>query len=907
MSSLDEKIQPGEELDAKEKLDAKQELQPDRKMHKPSPSERKEGVGSGGGDDESDVEIDPDHHLMDRVQKALFQQLSERKLELEERIRDKKEALARIIKRREQTGVELYGFQQQLAKMQQDLESKHDLQMQIQEERESSEKRAKFLSQVLADTQKERDQTQKKRFDEQKSLDDLRMTVQQVEEHNKEIKGEIQVARRAAIGTEENMKKAEKQKRSQDYLINELNQQIKALTEQTRLYEVQVKSQSKQTKIARETLMEAEKEIENINVEKREFLHRWKTSLVGMNRRDETLQKEQNSLAKHKEEMQVLSMEIMGIKKSIEEVQGENEMLTGIKSKLETEHNFLETLNEQSEQDLLAKQGKFHMVQTSLSTLEDQLKKETLKTKDLKGRVDILQKELEKFDQERQKIDNRIDQEIKGNIDTLKRGKQNVAKEVLKLRKLIREKEQVVSATRNELARFRVDVLNTKASHTSLKESLEEYDKEMQEKDKIITEYEAELKKGEITLERKTIYIARLNKKYDQLTANQDEENTGPLEAVIRTLKKDINKLKLNTQALQRRWIGLQNKLVNTVQATEQIAKKVREQRSCISVLEQKILRLRNELEQETAEGNELAALMRRLRMEAVKLNKLIAESEVFSKELASNNYNMKNQFANELKGMEKTSQTREERIKQLNEEKEEAIKNVLECEKKIMLLERKIQLERETHAALDPEFGQPEIKGMKKEIHRMELRLIQLKKQQEIMIQHMERTIAKRQMIQKGHEACRNKGDSRLKLRKKIQSLKSALKKNMKEFKTVEVSVKKEEELSKAIFADVEVIRRKLSQVEDDKLSLDNKVQLSRLKKRINSGRIILLERKSRRTQALIRKRKISQADLDLGAMGFIKETEVRQKIGDVIRSLRENYPKLSHCMNALEEFLNE
>jgi len=52
-----------------------------------------------------------------------------------------------------------------------------------------------------------------------------------------------------------------------------------------------------------------------------------------------------------------------------------------------------------------------------------------------------------------------------------------------------------------------------------------------------------------------------------------------------------------------------------------------------------------------------------------------------------------------------------------------------VECEKHILLWERKIQLEREMQEALDPNVGQSELLELKKEIHRMELRLEDLRK----------------------------------------------------------------------------------------------------------------------------------------------------------------------------------
>lgn len=58
------------------------------------------------------------------------------------------------------------------------------------------------------------------------------------------------------------------------------------------------------------------------------------------------------------------------------------------------------------------------------------------------------------------------------------------------------------------------------------------------------------------------------------------------------------------------------------------------------------------------------------------------------------------------------------------------------------MLWEKKIQLGKETLAALDPKVGASEIREMEKEIHRMKLRLSQLTKVQEKLVVDMERAI---------------------------------------------------------------------------------------------------------------------------------------------------------------------
>ena len=65
------------------------------------------------------------------------------------------------------------------------------------------------------------------------------------------------------------------------------------------------------------------------------------------------------------------------------------------------------------------------------------------------------------------------------------------------------------------------------------------------------------------------------------------------------------------------------------------------------------------------------------------------------------------------------------------------------------MLWERKTQLARETIAAVDTEVGQGEIKSMKTEIHRMDLKFKELKKAQERLMREMEYSVVRRGTIE--------------------------------------------------------------------------------------------------------------------------------------------------------------
>lgn len=56
--------------------------------------------------------------------------------------------------------------------------------------------------------------------------------------------------------------------------------------------------------------------------------------------------------------------------------------------------------------------------------------------------------------------------------------------------------------------------------------------------------------------------VDRLNKKYEQLTSNMEDANTGPLEATIKNIKKETWQLETESQQKQRAWLTAQTGLV---------------------------------------------------------------------------------------------------------------------------------------------------------------------------------------------------------------------------------------------------------------------------------------------------------------------------------------------------------
>jgi len=167
------------------------------------------------------------------------------------------------------------------------------------------------------------------------------------------------------------------------------------------------------------------------------------------------------------------------------------------------------------------------------------------------------------------------------------------------------------------------------------------------------------------------------------------------------------------------------------------------------SILEQKKMRLNNQVQGHEKEIRMLEVAKKNLDFEMNKLNDLFYKNTDLQEKLKNDNFNIENEFKQKLKELENESIRLENNISNLKEQKADVLAEIVEAERQVLLWERKIQLEKEMQDHLDPSIGQTEIVAMKKEIHRMELRYEQLRKKQEEMIKDMERSVFKRETIQ--------------------------------------------------------------------------------------------------------------------------------------------------------------
>ncbi|KAF0697615.1 Aste57867_11705 [Aphanomyces stellatus] len=872
--------------------------------------EDNEGVESEDDDeDDDDEEEEPEgndeqtivdmgrHKRMQRIQKVLYDQLVGNDTQISLDLREKEEELRRAKTRREDLGVDLYGVQQQLAQLQMALESAHN---KLNETHDGRFKAEDNLDEIKEEFKKKKAVVEKSRMQMKKSqveLDALNQTLRQVETYNDEMKSEIARSQRAAHKAEENVTNLEKEKKKQDLYIDKLTEEVKSLKENIQLYGTQLKVQKQETEAAEETLKEAAKQMETTSFEKKQLMQQWKSSLIGMQQRDQALLATQTAVNELNEEELAVASEIRGYKTSIEKAQTVNETLTGTIDRFDSENRFVDEQLGAIQQDMDKLSERYEMLQKSLKTTDTHVDKVAQEAKKLDSETSSVQQNLETVQKERHALEDAI-QAQKNTQTTMNKAANNLVKETQKIQTTIHEKEILYANIKNEMARVNVDILNVQAHTAQLKETHEKIVTELKGKDLQVEKAELEIRQRNDEIEKKMLRLDRLNKKYEQLVSNMVDENTGPLEATIKNIKKETLQKKKENVEKQREWLQVQTSLVNLTAESEDIGEKNQELKSKTSILEQKQLRLVNEYNNFKDEVKELRATIATMHIDTTKLNELISKNRDKQEALANVNYSLELEFKRELKELEAESVAMEAQANAIKQEKQQLLDQIIEVERQIMLWEKKIQIEKETQAALDPEVGQAEAKNMEKEIHRMRLRLEALERDQERMIFEMERAIHKRDAIAMRGRGKKESDMTQASLLSKVATLQNKARQAAKETTALEKSIKQKSIQSEDISFQMDKISQDLKQQEDRAASLQRTINQALYDKQRYIDTEARKQRLLKKWDQICQGKGYDPTDEEKHVKEREKAQNDTKKIQEMIETLQHQHPHLKEVL---------
>ncbi|XP_063057707.1 coiled-coil domain-containing protein 40 [Engraulis encrasicolus] len=701
--------------------------------------------GDGGVEDL--VVLDPEHPLMKRFQAVLKTHLSKQLERLNLDLREKLAMEKSEASQREALGVELYSVQLELARLQAQLEAQHEANMQANTQHRQALQQLEVVRGQHLSTNSQTTKQRARVTQLQAEVESVASRLFYMKEVSDDLRSDIAVMKNASRKAGAEKTEAEELKQKQDLYVERLTKNVERLTEEIGMYEVQTVAQTQETQAAKEALGEAQLEMDALQVERKQLMQQWNSSLVGMRKRDEAYTAMQDALLQANHEVHSLDTEIEGFKKSITAEEERNELLTVLLNRAQLDGATWRKLIGQCQSQQEALHSQYSTYTRMLHEHESSLSRLNVESSVRQSEVMGLRKQLEKESSVRLALEERIVAKLQEQFthdQAAKYSKRLTGKMATHKREL----ESQLSVVENELAGLSLSASEAEQRVETQARVLAEQEQEISRRHALLSASEAQVAKQVTVIERKQATINLYNKRIQQIVAATGHEDLGPLEIRASTLSKELEEVASEMKEQQQFWLWQQGELVRLSQEKQTQSTELHKLQTQYTILQQRKVRTESEIEQERREQSELERHMKGLRGDMLKLNSLLSDNSQLRQALEQGNVLMENEFLTRLKEAERDAIDMQMQLEKIQEEKERLLNSLVEAERQVMLWEKKIQLVRETRLAVDSEVGQGDIKAMKTEIHRMEVRYTQLLKQQEQLLRDMESAVERRESI---------------------------------------------------------------------------------------------------------------------------------------------------------------
>ncbi|OHT09128.1 hypothetical protein TRFO_22140 [Tritrichomonas foetus] len=852
-------------------------------------------------EEDEDPNLSPDHPLFKKLNDDIKKQLNQQVDNLDVQIRDKNALKSKLAAEREQVGVELYSIQQQLAKLHQRLTEANTEREAAEAIRLDFEKQLKEERESLKQTQEELDIRTKDYERQRTELDKLNETVLLLEQRNQEIMNQKKVVQRETYKSEQSATETELSKQEQDMYIDRLTHQVQDITSQLSVYETQILAQRGETKTARDALLQASLEMEKINFERNHLLQDWNSALIGVKRRSVTLQEIEAAAAKQEEEIRALENEAEGLKKQIADQQEQAERNTNMMKKINMRIQYLNGKIAGAEDERKDLQAKLSDLYESIKKKEVDISKLLIERNNAKSEFAQSQKGANEISNQIHELEDKIISHV-AEQSNLKRDTIASQHMVEQIRDQITAKDRELSNLRNEVVRLRIDKLNISAQSEKLQRGLADIVAELKVKDDLISQYEMQIRRNNTDIEKRQSEVDKLNRQYDSLKSAQNGEEYGPLERKIRQIQSRIQQSDEQAQENQATWLKKQTELVTLTHTCEEIEKTNTTQQAHIAVLSRKRDRVRTQLQATEKEIEKLQIQIRLHQREMSRLGEQLSHSVGDGNVLVEGNVNYEAEILENLRKKEEEAAQTESQIEELAAIREGLAEDLMETEKTIMMWEKKLQLAREMREALDPNYGASELKTMKKEVNRMELRLKQIKKQQQVIVQEMQYALVRRETLAtKGQVQNRlNKDKTRADVAKGITELKREIKRLNEETNRNDESMKENVDVQRGLSTEIEQYAHMERETKLNKTELEKQMQNEEKAKIAAQAKLEKLQAKQRLFSAKNPKTILKSPDGFQQAFDNLKHQE--SQLQNLIDLLSNEFPHLSDNFNFIK-----
>jgi len=516
----------------------------DQQSHSPDEDEVIFSSMNGSLDDTSNLQTNP---MMERIKSTLYSQLLQTRDRVKLELLEQEDALKQSKRLREDAGIELYGMQQQLSRLQSNLTSVDEQYEVISQERVDGQNKLLEAKERHVKKAKRSEHLRKEASKTQEELDSLLDKVRQAKKYNDAMKSEVAITRTVANKTKEDLKVRAKDKVDQDTYIDSLNTQVTRLEDDIALTESQLRAQKEQSADANTMIRETTNALDKLASEQKRLVQQWNSSVVALGRRDQALAVATKALKKVQDSIIDLENENTRLERDIVSLQETNDGMKVSRDRLDNEIVYTERNVTTIQENLATLSQQFELLQETLKATNKEEKALVSAVSKIESEITTVNHKCELLIRERHKIEEKIST-MRHEQSSMSKVAQNLAREEKSILVKIHDKEIESATILNEIARLDIDRLNTQAHNTQLEEKLNDELATLKSTEARIDVQESEIRRCNDEIEKKTIRVAKLNREYNKMVEDcDDEEPTGPLESTIKSLSKEIEDYKGNT------------------------------------------------------------------------------------------------------------------------------------------------------------------------------------------------------------------------------------------------------------------------------------------------------------------------------------------------------------------------
>lgn len=366
--------------------------------------------------------------------------------------------------------------------------------------------------------------------------------------------------------------------------------------------------------------------MEKVEASKKNLLERWEKSINMMQKRDSAVQTARERLTSERENNALMLNELSGLRNEIRKEEEQTEKLGAQATLIAKMKGNLEIVFQElrAEEEKVAAQ--YASLKESLGSTELNIKASGQELKSVEEAMTLVEGNIMKLHTEARKLSEAlIDQ--KSEHTTIEKTASNLMKQAGRMNDEIEEKEIEYENILNEVARIKIDQLNTKSQIELLQKKREEALAEQNDKKYLVITYEVQIKQGHDINEKKQHEVGRLNKLHDELMGKANDEGKNPEENKLLGLLRESEELEQRCAEFYREWIKKQTVLVHQNNKLQEIHEAVVHLANKKMIMQQKKHRLNDTYRNFEREIDDIRTSLKALQQEMNKLNDNIADN----------------------------------------------------------------------------------------------------------------------------------------------------------------------------------------------------------------------------------------------------------------------------------------